>query len=81
MSCPRQLGGRRDAQQRSKIHQILRTPDVVARENLQGNQMSRHGDAHRQVRQQLDRLSLGDDLGLDSRRSEQQVDNRCLGLT
>lgn len=42
--------------------------------------MSRPGDAHREVRQQLDRLGVGHHFGLDPRRSEQQVDDRRSGL-
>ena len=42
--------------------------------------MSGACDADREVRQQLNRLGLSDDLSLDPRRCEQQIDNGRLDL-
>lgn len=42
--------------------------------------MSRACDADRQVRQQLNGLGLGYDFGLDSRRSEQQIDEQIVPI-
>jgi hypothetical protein len=47
----------------SKGYQILRTRDVIRRKDLELNQVSHACDANRQVRQQLDGLGLGHDLG------------------
>src|SRR5713226_7790494 len=62
--CPPRLCGRRHAQERPKVDQVLWTTDVIARENLESDQMARPGDAHREARQQLNRLGVGHDLGL-----------------
>jgi len=65
---------------RCAVHEILRPPHIVARKNLECNQVARARDADRKVGQQLNLLGLAHDLGLDSRRSEQQVDDRPSGL-
>jgi len=75
-----EIDGRRSAKQRPKIADVLRTADVVSGENLQGNQMRRRGNAHRQLRQQLDVVGFSDNLALDARRGKQQVDDRARRL-
>jgi len=39
------------------------------------------GDAHPQLRQEVDRFGIGPHLRFDPRRREQEVDNRGLGLS
>jgi hypothetical protein len=64
-----------------EIHEILRTRDVVAGEDLQRDQMPGSGNPDRDAAQQFDRLSVGYDLALDSGRREEQIDNRRVGWT
>lgn len=73
LSCTRELGERGDAEQRSQVHQILRTPHVVAGQDLQGDQVPSPSDAHSQLGQDVDRLGIGHHLRFDPRRREQQV--------
>lgn len=55
------------AQQRPKIADVLRPGDVVSGEDFQRNQMGPAGNAQTHLWQQLDRLSISDDLELDAR--------------
>lgn len=73
LSCPPELGGRSDVEQRSQINEILWTPHIVAGKDLQGDQVPRPGDAHPQLRQEVDRLGIGHHLRFDPRRREQEI--------
>jgi hypothetical protein len=57
----------RHTQKSSKVDQILRTPDVVTRENLERNQMPCARDADRQIWQQLNQIGFRHHLAFDSR--------------
>ena len=49
------------------------TCHVVTGENLQSNEVCRRRDTDAQLRQQLDRVGFGNNLGLDSGRCEQEI--------
>jgi hypothetical protein len=57
------------------------TLHIVAGEDLQRDQVAGSGDAHPQLRQELNRLGICDHFRLDPRRSKQEVYDRRLWLT
>jgi len=81
LPCSLEFGRRGHAQQGPQIGNVLWTPHIIARQNLQGDQVAGPGDAHPQLRQKVGRLCFGHHLRFDPRRGEQEVDNWGLGLT
>jgi hypothetical protein len=76
--CPRlaQRGSIGAAQERGEVHPVLWSRTVVAREHLQGNEMTEACDRQREARDCLDPIRRRHDLQLDSGRGEEQVDHR-----
>jgi hypothetical protein len=60
----------RDAEQGIDAREILRTRAIVARQELQGDQMTRAGN---EIREDLERLGVRDDRSFDSREGEEQI--------
>lgn len=64
----------------AQVHEILRTRLIVAREQLQSNEMADRRDREPQAGQQFERLGVSGDLGFDARRGEQEIDDRAAGI-
>ena len=63
-------------QQGGEVHAVLWARAIIAREHLQGDEMAEPSDRHFEARHGLDRVRRGYDLGLDSGRGEEQIDDR-----
>ena len=61
--------------ERSKVHEILRAIHVIPRQYLQGDQVPRSRNGHRQPSEESHRLRSNDDLRFDAGRGEKKVDN------
>jgi hypothetical protein len=64
-------------QQRAEVHTVLRTRAVVARQHFQGNEVSNPCDRYREAGHSFYLVGRGDDLGLDTGRGKEQVDDRA----
>jgi hypothetical protein len=65
------------AQQRTEIHAVMGSRAIVAREDLQGDQVAEARDGNAEAGNDLDRVCRRHDLGLDPGGGEQQIDDRA----
>jgi hypothetical protein len=70
----------RDAKKSSQIAGILWASDIVSGKDLQRNQVSRRRDANTELWQQLDVVGFRHNLGLDSRRCKEQINDGTGGF-
>lgn len=68
--CPREFVFPGHTKQTAQVYEVLRAPDIVARQHLHRDQMANPGDAHPEIWQELKRLSFGHYLRFDARRRE-----------
>src|SRR5579884_404829 len=68
-----EIGVGRLAQERAQVVEVLRTPAIVASEQLERHQVTDAGYGDTQPREDFDGVRPASDLGLDARRCKQEV--------
>ena len=67
------------SQQGRDVHAVVRARAIVSCQHLQRDKMTKASDRHGETGDDLDWFRRGHDLGLDSGRGEEQIDDRAAG--